>query len=360
MGFLNWKDWVGGALNVFKETPASDIGEGLIRHEWQGDKYNVQQTGTTLKADIMNNLQMGLDFLVDSNHTVVNSEDHYIVTIDGLKTITSNPDGYELTENLHFSFKVTEGNTNGISKLIINGDSYDLKKIVSGSVAELSVNDIQGNRIYKVYYDGTQFIIDNSILLATETEAGIISINEIIQAIRMSETLNILGLEYGGDFGTDLTSIEANKVYFYKDTTTGRSIPYVALADKTGTFITPDTDNFKSLTNRDNLFHKKLSITTSAVNGINLSIAYMYANLIFVNGYITDATTLNNIPVGQTIVNLSGMIPELSSYGIYPTTVTGSNLDIQSNFALTKATGLTFQNGEHFTITAGVYKGTIL
>ena len=43
MGFLKWKDWVGGALNVFKETPASDIGEGLIRHEWQGDKYNVQQ-----------------------------------------------------------------------------------------------------------------------------------------------------------------------------------------------------------------------------------------------------------------------------------------------------------------------------
>ena len=123
MGFTKWKDWIGEAINVFKETPASDIAEGLIRTEWQGDKYDVRQVGTTLKAHIMNSLQMGLDFLVDSNHTVVNSEDHYNVTIDGLKTTTSNPDGYELAENLHFSIKTTEGNLKGISKLIINGDT---------------------------------------------------------------------------------------------------------------------------------------------------------------------------------------------------------------------------------------------
>ena len=179
MAYKKWEDWQGEALDVWEETPASDIGAGLIRHVWRGEKYGLLKKGTTLKADIMNNLQMGLDFLVDSNHTIVNSEDHYVVTIGGLKTTTSNPDGYELAESLHFSFKVTEENTNGVSKLIINGDSYDLKKIVSGSVAELSVNDIQGNRIYKVYYDGTQFIIDNSILLATETELGLVTLKQL-------------------------------------------------------------------------------------------------------------------------------------------------------------------------------------
>ena len=193
-------------------------------------------------------------------------------------------------------------------------------------------------------------------MIATETERGIISGLDI----REGEAAYVLGAKYGGKFGSALTSIIAGQTYYYWDNVKKIYIPYLALNNKTGTFITPDTTNFKSISNRDNLFHKKLSITTSAVNGINLSIAYMYGNLIFVNGYITDATTLNNIPVGQTIVNLSGMIPELSSYGIYPTTVTGSNLDIQSNFALTKATGLTFQNGEHFTITAGLTKGTIL
>ena len=58
-----------------------------------------------------------------------------------------------------------------------------MKKIASGSVAELSVNDIQGNRIYNVYYDGTQFIIDNSILPSTETEAGIISGLEVFKRV---------------------------------------------------------------------------------------------------------------------------------------------------------------------------------
>ena len=96
MGYKKWEDWQGTALDVWEETPASDIGAGLIRHVWQGEKYGVLQKGTTLKADMMNNLQMGLDFLADSNHTVINSEDHYIITIDGLKTATSNPDGYEL------------------------------------------------------------------------------------------------------------------------------------------------------------------------------------------------------------------------------------------------------------------------
>ncbi|ACZ07748.1 Uncharacterised protein [Sebaldella termitidis] len=186
MGFLKWKDWAGGALNVFKETPASDIGEGLIRHEWQGDKYNVQQIGTTLKAEIMNNLQMGLNFLVDSNHTVVNSEDHYTVAIDGLKTTTSNSDGYELTENLHFSIKTTEENINGVSKLIINGDSYDLQKKEEGTVVELNQLDLKADKVYSVYFDGAGFIIDSSSLQATEKTAGIITLEQIKSEIENS------------------------------------------------------------------------------------------------------------------------------------------------------------------------------
>ena len=179
MGFTKWKDWIGEAINVFKETPASDIAEGLIRHEWQGDKYDVRQAGTTLKAHIMNSLQMGLDFLVDSNHTIVNSEDHYNVTIDGLKTTTSNPDGYELAENLHFSIKTTEGNSKGISKLIINGDTYELKKIENGTPVELSEGDLEEDKVYQVYYDGTSFVVNFSTLKATEKKAGTVTLKQL-------------------------------------------------------------------------------------------------------------------------------------------------------------------------------------
>lgn len=193
--FKNWQDWQGGALDVWKETPASDIGEGLIRHEWQGEKYSLLQRGTTLKADIMNNLQMGLDFLVDSNHTVVNSEDHYVITIDGLKTTNSNPDGYELTENLHFSVKIAEDNGNGISKLIINGDSYDLQKKETGALVELDALDLKADKVCKVYYDGTRFIIDASSLPATDTTAGIISLDEIRDFVFPDQSLVTSGYQ---------------------------------------------------------------------------------------------------------------------------------------------------------------------
>ena len=237
MGFLKWKDWIGGALNVFKETPASDIGEGLIRHEWQGDKYNVQQTGTTLKAYIMNNLQMGLDFLIDSNHTVVNSEDHYVITIDGLKTTTSNPDGYELSENLHFSIKITEENTKGISKLIINGDSYDLHKKENGTLAELNVSDLKPDKVYSVYYDGTRFIIGASLLPATETTAGIISIEEILKY----QAVNF-GLEYGGKFGTELTEAKEGKIYYLKDDENYKAYLCISDTSNTAGILIPDSN----------------------------------------------------------------------------------------------------------------------
>ncbi len=235
--YKNWQDWQGGALDVWKETPASDIGEGLTRHEWQGEKYSLLQKGTTLEAGIMNNLQMGLDFLVDSNHTVINSEDHYIITIDGLKTTTSNSDGYELTENLHFSVKITEDNGNGISKLIINGDSYDLQKKENGTLVELDELDLKAGKVCSVYYDGTRFIIDASSLPAKDTTAGIISIDDILKYQSSS-----FGLEYGGKFGIELTEAKEGEIYYLKDGENYKAYLCVNNTSNTAGILTPDSN----------------------------------------------------------------------------------------------------------------------
>lgn len=245
--YKKWLDWQGGALDVWEEKPASDIGVGLIRHEWQGEKYSLLQKGTTLKADIMNNLQMGLDFLVDSNHTVVNSEDHYVITIDGLKTTNSNPDGYELVENVHFSLKITEDNSNGITKLIINNDSYDLQKKENGSLVELDKLDLKADKVCKVYYDGTEFIIDASSLPATDNTSGIMTKNDVRTIV--SEAT---GGKYDGMFGSDLTSITEGKTYIYFDSNNVGTV-YKALTtttDATG-FTVPDTTNFSNISNSE-------------------------------------------------------------------------------------------------------------
>ena len=300
MGFLKWKDWVGGALNVFKETPASDIGEGLIRHEWQGDKYNVQQIGTTLKAEIMNNLQMGLNFLVDSNHTVVNSEDHYTVAIDGLKTTTSNSDGYELTENLHFSIKTTEENTNGISKLIINGDSYDLQKKEEGTVVELNQLDLKANKVYSVYFDGARFIIDNSSLQASEKTAGITQYGtEEMTALEGHRLAQILGVEYGGEIQIETTK-EEGKAYY--DQTT----KYLYLCTETNTLNYADLtkytafSNFNLLNEIDDLKTKK--VQSLVLPGVTEFYIEKTGNLVIIS--IDSGTAFDGRTSGQVLFTL--------------------------------------------------------
>ena len=262
--YKKWQDWQGGALDVWKETPASDIGEGLIRHEWQGEKYGLSQKGTTLKADVMNSLQMGLNFLIDSNHTVINSEDHYIITIDGLKTSTSNPDGYELTENLRFSIKTTEENKNGVSKLIINGDSYDLQKKEESTVVELNQLDLKADKVYSVYFDGARFIIDSSSLQATEKTAGITQYGtEEMTALEGHRLSQILGVEYGGEIQIETTK-EEGKAYY--DQTT----KYLYLCTETNTLNYADLTKYTAFSNL-NLLNETNTIKTTVVGSISLA-----------------------------------------------------------------------------------------
>ncbi len=195
--------------------------------------------------------------------------------------------------------------------------------------------------------------------LATPESPGVISINEMKKQIRMSEILGVLGLNYGGYFGISLKNIEANKVYFYEDAAAGRLTPYVALSTKSGTFLTPDTDNFKNLTIRDNLFYKKLDIVLPGNEYIRLANAYIHGNMLFIDGFIMNSEALNSLPADSTIAVLNLMIPALTNYGIYDATMAGSNLSVYSDFRIKKYLNTSVVSGQPFLIAAGLTKGTI-
>ena len=201
-------------------------------------------------------------------------------------------------------------------------------------------------------------VIDPSMTYITKEEAANTYVTSL--EVRMGDTLNILGLSYGGNFGADLTNIEADKVYFYKDPVSGRETPYVATVDKIGVFITPDIDNFTSLTNRDNLFYKKLNIVTPTSTNFYLNTAYIISNMLIVNAYVTDPNTLNLATLGTEFVNIGTAIPEIKNYGILSDTIAGINLIIKDNFALAKSSSMiNFYQGQHFRIICGLTKGTI-
>ncbi len=176
---------------------------------------------------------------------------------------------------------------------------------------------------------------------------------------RKGDILGVLGVEYGGDFGTDLIQIEAGKGYFYKDIATGIETPYVALLNKSGIFITPDIDNFKSLTNRDNLFYEKLDITLPGNEYIKLSNAYILGNMLFIDGFIMNSGALNALANDSTIAVLNLMIPALTNYGIYDATIAGSSLSVYSDFRIKKYLSISVVSGQPFLIVTGLTKGTI-
>ncbi|ACZ09362.1 Uncharacterised protein [Sebaldella termitidis] len=86
--------------------------------------------------------------------------------------------------------------------------------------------------------------------IATESGRGITSGLDI----REGKTAYVLGAEYGGKFGSDLTSIEAKKVYYYWDNVKEIYIPYKALNSdiKESGFITPSIANFVDVSNANN------------------------------------------------------------------------------------------------------------
>ena len=62
------KDWVGSNLDVYKVENANDVGAGLVRHIWKGEE-TASQIGTTLTAQIMNDLQKGLVHTLNATKT---------------------------------------------------------------------------------------------------------------------------------------------------------------------------------------------------------------------------------------------------------------------------------------------------
>lgn len=255
------KDWIGSNLDVYRVTNASDVGAGLVRHEWQGENF-ATQIGTTLNAQIMNDMQKGL--VHNLNSTLVQNirESIYQTTLDGL-------DEFEIFDGLKLRLTVDAQNTNSGAKLRLNGVDYTILKEKNGQLGRIEVGDFKANKTYELTYNGNQFIIINLINTATETEAGLVSLAKIKETIRGNVPSNervealesslekLIGMPYGGniqDAGTKTTGKfyydNTTKYYYeciadtnltYNESSKFRVISNRPLSDKVGTLSTVET-----------------------------------------------------------------------------------------------------------------------
>lgn len=180
------KDWIGPSLDVYKVENANDVGVGLCRHIWQGEK-GATQIGTTLNAEIMNNLQNSLVHTITATKNAGSGVDYYVCNLDGLNE-------FGLNKDLKLRINVDYENTNTTTKLRLNNNDYTLLKEDNGNLKQIEAGDIHRNKTYELIYNGSQFVIinlfknfesaylDNYVKttdLAQENKAGIVTLNKI-------------------------------------------------------------------------------------------------------------------------------------------------------------------------------------
>lgn len=180
------KDWIGPSLDVYKVENANDVGVGLCRHIWQGEK-DATQIGTTLNAEIMNNLQNSLVHTITATKNAGSGVDYYVCNLDGLNE-------FGLNKDLKLRINVDYENTNTTTKLRLNNNDYTLLKEQNGTLKQIEAGDIHRNKTYELIYNGSQFVIinlfknfesaylDNYVKttdLAQENKAGIVTLNKI-------------------------------------------------------------------------------------------------------------------------------------------------------------------------------------
>lgn len=197
MSLKHIKDWQGEELDIFKVTDASSKGAGLTKHEWQGAKTATQE-GTTINADLMNELQKSL---VHSVEATLNAEG--IFELAGLGEISD--------------FKVFDG----LKMLIV----FKTEPPASGDIKFKLLNE---NYVLKGEYDRKLIKQSSQVFISVEkTSKKFIAIasyleklelgNEAGQALEGDYLKKLIGADFKGNLSVQ--GIKKNGDAYYDEQT---------------------------------------------------------------------------------------------------------------------------------------------
>lgn len=168
MALKKFVDWEGNDLDVYKVKDASDVGVGLTRHEWQGER-TATKVGTTITANIMNELQKGLVHSLETTKKIELGKEIYEIDLNGI-------DEFGLFESLKLLLEIKSGNQTNNVFIRMKNKEYQIQKNQGGTLGNLEVDDLKTNEKYFVEFNGTQFVIINILNYATEQKNGIAKI----------------------------------------------------------------------------------------------------------------------------------------------------------------------------------------
>lgn len=234
-----FKEWIGTGLDVYKVENANDIAPGLVRHIWKGEE-TATQIGTTLKAQIMNDLQKGLVHTLNTTRTTGMNKDIYEAVLGGIEE-------FGVFDGLKLLTRIDRENQYDDVFLRLGGVEYPIYKIKENTVKKLNKGDLKEKKEYLLNYNNNFFVLSDSVLYGTQPDT-------VLEGNRLAE---IIGLEFGGNI-QDVGNKTKGK--FYYDNVT--KFYYECIADTNLTYN--DVSKFRAISNKpisdrlENLYSLKI------------------------------------------------------------------------------------------------------
>lgn len=281
------KDWIGTNLDVYKVENANDVGAGLVRHIWKGEE-TATQVGTTLSAQVMNDLQKGLVHTLDTIRTVGTNKDIYEVALAGIEE-------FGVFDGLKLLIRIDGENQFEDVFLKLGGTEYQIYQLKNSMLDKIDKGILKDKKEYLLNFKSNSFVLSDSTLYGSQKGTA-------LEGNRLAE---ILGLQFGGNI-QDIGNKTKGK--FYYDSVT--KFYYECIEDNSLTYN--DSGKFRAISNKpisdklENLF--ELTETVEVPNSVFsvvrfwrygkrafLFIFFDYKNSREVN-WMTEGIPLTNYP----------------------------------------------------------------
>ena len=231
------KDWIGTNLDVYKVENANDVGTGLVRHIWKGEEM-ATQVGTTLSAQVMNDLQKGLVHTLDTIRTIETNKDIYEVALTGIEE-------FGVFDGLKLLIRIDGENQFEDVFLKLGGTEYQIYQLKNNMLDKIDKGILKDKKEYLLNFKNNSFVLSDSTLYGSQKGTA-------LEGNRLAE---ILGLQFGGNI-QDIGNKTKGK--FYYDSVT--KFYYECIEDNSLTYN--DSGKFRAISNKpildklENLFEK--------------------------------------------------------------------------------------------------------
>ncbi len=193
------KDWIGSNLDVYKVENANDVGAGLVRHIWKGEE-TASQIGTTLTAQIMNDLQKGLVHTLNATRTAGTNKDIYEVILSGIEE-------FGVFDGLKLLIRIDGENQYDDVFLKLGGVEYPIYRVKENSTRKLDKGALKEKKEYLLNYSNNSFVLSGNTLYGTTAGTA-------LEGNRLAE---IVGIDFGGNIQDVGNKIKGK--FYYDDVT---------------------------------------------------------------------------------------------------------------------------------------------